>query len=70
MVGGAALYGEPGHLAALGVRDIEGLEVCGARKGLDARALPAGSFASVRERLALLLRAQGTDLGALAECAR
>jgi 5-methylthioadenosine/S-adenosylhomocysteine deaminase len=70
MVGGVAHYGEPGNLAALGVREVEGVEICGARKGLNGAALPAGSFASVRERLARLLRAEGAELAALAECAR
>jgi 5-methylthioadenosine/S-adenosylhomocysteine deaminase len=70
MVGGAALYGDPGHLAALGVRAVEEVDVCGARKGIDAGALPSGSFAAVRERLARVLRAQGTELAPLAECAR
>jgi hypothetical protein len=68
MIGGVAVYGDATMLHSLGAH-TEPLTVCGTEHALNADALPAGSFAAVEARLRTRMRAVGTDLAPLAECA-
>lgn len=68
MVGGNAIYGEPGLMRRLAAGRTETLEVCGAEKLL---AFPAGAgdgFAETEARLRTALREQGQRLAPLAGC--
>ncbi len=68
VINGVAVYGDATMLHTLGAR-TEPLTVCGAERALNADALPGGSFATVESRLRTRMRAVGTDLAPLAECA-
>jgi hypothetical protein len=67
-IGGIPLYGDPGFLHQLHVK-TEPLEVCGVARALNIEALPTGSFAEVEARLKEQMKAVGSELAPLAECA-
>jgi cytosine/adenosine deaminase-related metal-dependent hydrolase len=66
-VDGVPLYGTPERFKELGV-PAETISVCGQRRVLNSSALPAGSFAAVTQRLAVKVKAAGSELAPLAEC--
>lgn len=67
VIGGVPAYGDPGMLKTLGAK-IEPLTVCGAKRALNADALPDGPFALVEARLKEKMKAVGSELAPLAEC--
>jgi hypothetical protein len=67
-VNGVPLYGDPALLHQLNIK-TEAITVCGVQRALNANALPAGSFAQVTERLSEKMKAVGSSLAPLAECA-
>jgi cytosine/adenosine deaminase-related metal-dependent hydrolase len=67
-IGGVPLYGDPGFLQKLQVK-TEPLEVCGVARALNVDALPSGPFARVEARLKVQMKAVGSELAPLAECA-
>ena len=67
VIGGVPVYGDAAMLERLKVQ-AEPLELCGAKKALNAAALPNGSFAAVEARLRTKLQALGTDLAPLDSC--
>lgn len=68
VIDGIPTYGTPDMLHALGAK-TEPLEVCGAQRALNVDALPDGPFAEVESRLRTKMKAAGTELATLAECA-
>jgi hypothetical protein len=67
-IAGVPLYGDPEFLHRLEVK-TEPLEVCGVARALNVDALPSGSFAQVEARLKEQMKAVGSELAPLAECA-
>jgi 5-methylthioadenosine/S-adenosylhomocysteine deaminase len=67
VIGGIPTYGLPDDLRALGAK-TEPLTICGARRALNAEALPDGPFAQVEARLQAKMKAAGAELAPLAEC--
>jgi hypothetical protein len=67
-IGGVPLYGDPAYLRTLGI-NTESLQVCGTARALNVDALPSGPFAQVEARLQQQMRAVGSELAPLAECA-
>jgi 5-methylthioadenosine/S-adenosylhomocysteine deaminase len=67
-IGGVPIYGDPGFLRQLKVK-TEPLEVCGVARALNVDALPSGTFTQVEARLKEQMKAVGSELAPLAECA-
>jgi 5-methylthioadenosine/S-adenosylhomocysteine deaminase len=69
MIGGVPVYGKPEFFNELHVKS-EPLSICNQPRSLNSEALPAGSFAQVRERLEGRMQSAGSTLAPLAECVR
>lgn len=69
VIGGIPVYGQPNMLQSLNI-ESETLNVCGAARALNSDALPNGTFAAVAARLSDKIKALGSQLAPLSECAQ
>jgi 5-methylthioadenosine/S-adenosylhomocysteine deaminase len=67
-IGGVPLYGDAEFLHRLNIK-TEPVEVCGVARALNTGAMPNGPFAQVEARLKEKMKAVGSELAPLAECA-
>jgi hypothetical protein len=69
VIDGVPIYGQPDVLQKLSVK-MEPLSICGAARALNSDALPNGPFAQVTARLSQKIKALGSELAPLVECAQ